>query len=173
MKRLVNAVCLTNNRDEVLRCTVRRPMTIEELLITIPVPLLLLVSCTTCDADLALRLPSPSGPRDTATLGQPSASCRSGIGLETAVSVGGHRSDPILLRTLTPPCYCSSGFLSHCHLQEPGFYQARPQVVAWCSGKPLDPSPNIMSSSYTHLIIVCCHAIWLGGPTAGDDESEW
>lgn len=27
--------------------------------------------------------------------------------------------------------------------------------------------------SIDHLILVCCHAIWLGGPSNGHNESEW
>ncbi|KAK7754765.1 hypothetical protein SLS62_003325 [Diatrype stigma] len=30
-----------------------------------------------------------------------------------------------------------------------------------------------MSSANNHLIIVCCHGIWKGGPSRGFDENEW
>ena len=30
-----------------------------------------------------------------------------------------------------------------------------------------------MAVPVTHLIVVCCHGIWLGGPSKGHDESEW
>ncbi|KAI5462090.1 hypothetical protein BGZ63DRAFT_355037 [Mariannaea sp. PMI_226] len=32
---------------------------------------------------------------------------------------------------------------------------------------------NIMGPHRTHLIIICCHGIWLGGASRGQDETEW
>ncbi|KAI4245359.1 MAG: hypothetical protein L6R42_010206 [Xanthoria sp. 1 TBL-2021] len=32
---------------------------------------------------------------------------------------------------------------------------------------------NSPKTTPTRLIIVCCHSIWLGGPTNGHDEAEW
>lgn len=35
-----------------------------------------------------------------------------------------------------------------------------------------DDDPK-MGESVTHVIIICCHAIWLGRPMSEQDESEW
>jgi folylpolyglutamate synthase len=30
-----------------------------------------------------------------------------------------------------------------------------------------------MAHQKTHLVIVCCHGVWAGGPALGRDEAEW
>ncbi|UNI20946.1 hypothetical protein JDV02_006988 [Purpureocillium takamizusanense] len=41
------------------------------------------------------------------------------------------------------------------------------------SPNPLPSSLSAAAAPPTHLIVVCCHGIWLGGPSAGHDEAEW
>ncbi|KAI0018745.1 FolC bifunctional protein [Xylariomycetidae sp. FL0641] len=48
-----------------------------------------------------------------------------------------------------------------------------PLVVAGSLYLVSDLKEKMSSGSLPHLIIVCCHGIWQGGPARGFDESEW
>ena len=45
--------------------------------------------------------------------------------------------------------------------------------IADCSNRESKAAALTTMTAPNHLVIVCGHAIWLGGPKKGFDESEW
>ncbi|KAI1081495.1 FolC bifunctional protein [Whalleya microplaca] len=70
------------------------------------------------------------------------------------------------------------GTATSCGCLSSAQYDAHTDVgsaLAWAS-RTADEGPLVIAGSLylvEHLIIVCCHGIWNGGPTRGLDEGEW
>ena len=65
---------------------------------------------------------------------------------------------------------CSYAFLE---FTEPTTTTGILTLTAVDFGQHLSTAVATMSSPVNHLIIVCCHGIWAGGPSRGFDENEW